>query len=158
EPLGAGIPPAGAAPAAMAAQQICPTDPADPLLEPEALQLMNVEFQDGAQPGASDLADGSGIKVAFIADGIDINNPDFLRNGRSIFDAYADFSAEGPDAPTSGAEAFGDASAIAAQGQVVYDLSQAVNPAHPLPPGCNVRIRGVAPGASLVALKAFGQN
>jgi hypothetical protein len=86
-------------------------DPADPLLEPEALQLMNVAFQDGAQPGASDLADGSGVIVAFLADGLDINNPDCRRNGSSIFSDYADFTTEGPDAPTDGAEAFGDASA-----------------------------------------------
>src|SRR5262249_41884274 len=158
EPRDAGVVGAGAAPAVMAPQQVCPSNPADPLLEPEALQLMNVAFQDGAQPGASDLADGSGTTVAFLADGLDINNPDFMRNGSSIFTEYADFTTAGPDAPTDGAEAFGDASAIAAQGQVTYDLSQVVNPAHPLPPGCNVRVRGVAPGASVVALKVFGQT
>jgi hypothetical protein len=154
----AGAPGAAAVPAVMATQQVCPPNPADPLLEPEALQLMNVAFQDDALPGASDLADGSGVTVAFLADGLDINNPDFTRNGNSIFTDYADFTTEGPDAATNGAEAFGDASAIAAQGNQVYDLSQAVNPAHPLPPGCNVRVRGVAPGASLVALKVFGQT
>src|SRR5262245_14487168 len=148
----------GAGPAVQPPQQICPSNPADPLLEPEALQLMNVAFQDGALPGASDLADGSGITVAFLADGLDIDNPDFMRNGSSIFTDYADFTSEGPDAPTDGAEAFADASAIAAQGRVTYDLSQVVNPSHPLPPGCNVRVRGVAPGASLVALKVFGET
>jgi hypothetical protein len=93
-----------------------------------------------------------------LADGLDINHPDFIRGGLPIFTDYADFTAEGPDAPTDGREAFGDASSIAAQGNVVYDLSQVVNPAHPLPPGCTVRVRGVAPGASLVALKIFGQS
>src|SRR5262249_8075319 len=151
-------PGAGAVPAVMPPQQLCPSNPADPLLEPEALQLMNVAFQDGALPGASDLADGSGVSVAFLADGLDINNPDFMRNGSSIFTDYADFTTEGPDAATDGAEAFADASAIAAQGNQVYDLSQVVNPAHPLPPGCNVRVRGVAPGASLVGLKVSGQT
>ena len=38
-----------------------------------------------------------------------------------------------------------------------YDLSDFVNPAHPLPPGCDIRIVGVAPGASIVALKAGGE-
>ena len=53
-----------------------------PLLEPEALQLMNVEFQPGSGiPAAHDLADGAGVKVAFIADGVDIANPDFTRGG-----------------------------------------------------------------------------
>jgi hypothetical protein len=153
-----GVAGVGAAPAVTASQQVCPPNPSDPLLEPEALQLMNVAFQDGALPGASDLADGTGVTVAFLADGLDINNPDFMRNGTSIFTDYADFTTEGPDAPTDGAEAFDDASSIAAQGRQVYDLSQVVNPAHPLPPGCNVRVRGVAPGASLVGLKVFGQT
>ena len=52
--------------------------------------------------------------------------------------------------------ALADASSIAAQGNQVYDLSRFVNAAHPLPPGCNVRIVGVAPGATLVGLKVFG--
>ena len=56
------------------------------------------------------------------------------------------------------AEAFGDASSIAAQGRQVYDLSTFVNPAHPLPPGCNIRVRGVAPGASLIGMKVFGEG
>jgi hypothetical protein len=138
-------------------QQLCPPDPNVPLLEPEALQLMNVALQPGSgSPAAHDLADGSGVKVAFIADGVDIHNPDFTRGGASVFADYQDFTGEGIDAPTSGGEAFGDAASIAAQGSQVYDLSRLVNAAHPLPPGCNVRIEGVAPGASLVGLKVFG--
>jgi hypothetical protein len=138
-------------------QQLCPPDPAAPLLEPEALQLMNVELQPGSgRPAAHDLADGSGVKVAFIADGVDIHNPDLTRGGASVFADYQDFTGEGIDAPTSGGEAFGDAASIAAQGSQVYDLSRFVNPAHPLPAGCNIRIEGVAPGASLVGLKVFG--
>ena len=94
--------------------------------------------------------------VAFLADGLDINNPDFIRaDGSHVFIDYQDFSGEGPNAVTSGAEAFGDASSIAAQGRLTYDLSNFVNPAHPLPPGCNIRILGMAPGASLVGLKIF---
>jgi hypothetical protein len=143
---------ATAAPTASALQQVCPSDPAVPLLQPEALQLMNVE------PGAHSLVDGTGVKVAWMADGIDINNPDFQRGGKTIFADYQDFSAEGLNAPTGGAEAFGDAGSIAAQGNQTYDLANFVNPAHPLPPGCTIRIKGVAPGASLVGLKVFGNN
>ena len=100
---------------------------------------------------------GAGVTVGFIADGLDINNPDFIRaNGQHVFTDYQDFSGDGLAAVTGGAEAFGDASAIAAQGRQVYDLSSFVNPAHPLPPGCNITVRGMAPGASLVGLKVFG--
>jgi hypothetical protein len=135
---------------------VCPTDPAKPLLEPEALQLTHDAFTDSSTPSAQQIATGKGVTVAFLADGLDINNPDFIRpDGSHVFTDYRDFSGEGPNAPTPGGEAFGDASSIAAQGNQVYDLSTYVNPAHPLPPGCTIRVLGMAPGASLVGLKVF---
>ena len=130
---------------------LCPSDPNVPMLEPEALDIMHV-------PAANALADGTGMKVALIADGLDPEHPDFQRDGASIFFDYQDFSTEGPNAPTDGAEAFGDASSIAAQGNQIYDLHDIVGPTHPLPVGCTVRVRGVAPGASLAALKVFGNE
>ena len=47
---------------------------------------------------------------------------------------------------------------IASQGNQTYDLSGFVNPAHPLPPGCNIKIEGIAPGASLAVLNVAGSN
>jgi hypothetical protein len=139
-------------------QQICPPNPAVPLLEPEALQVMNVEFQPGStQPAAHDLADGTGVKVGIIADGLDPNNPDLIRlNGEHVIFDFQDFSGYGNNAPTDGRESFLDAGAIASQGRQVYDLAGFVNPAHPLPPGCNIRIKGVAPGASLAVMNVAG--
>ena len=132
-------------------QQICPTDPSKPLVEPEALSIIHADQ-------AQSLVSGQGVKVAFVAEGIDTGNADFIRpDGSHVFVDYRDFTGEGPNAATSGAEAFGDASSIAAQGTVTHDLSRYVNPAHPLPPGCNVIVRGVSPGASLVGIKVFGQ-
>jgi Subtilase family len=155
--VAAQAPAPAAAGAAAQLQQVCPADPAVPLLEPEALQLTNTEFQRGAGvPAAHDLVDGSGVTVAFIADGLDINNPDLTRNGHSIVVDYQDFSGDGVNAVTGGGEAFGDAASIAAQGNQTYDLSTFVSPAHPLPPGCTIQIKGMAPGANLVALKVFG--
>jgi hypothetical protein len=162
----AALPTASSVTPAASLQQICPPDLATPLLQPEALQLMKVAFQPGSgQTGAHDVVDGNGhrvdgtgVRVAWLADGIDINNPDFQRDGTTIFSDYQDFTGEGTGAPTNGAEAFGDASSIAAQGNVTYDLNTFNNPAHPLPPGCNVRIEGVAPGVSLVGLKVFGEH
>ena len=100
---------------------------------------------------------GAGVTVAWIADGLDPNNPDFIRNGKSIFKDYVDFSGDGPDTQTGGEEAFGDASMIAAQGNETYDLSNWNNPAYPLPKGCDLKVEGLAPGASLIGLKAGGE-
>ncbi|MHB1835599.1 MAG: S8 family serine peptidase [Solirubrobacteraceae bacterium] len=137
--------------------QVCPSDPSKPLLEPEALQTTHTAYADPSIPQAQNLVTGQGVKVAFFADGIDVNNPDLIRpNGTHVIIDYKDFSGEGPSAPSNSLEAFGDASSIAAQGNTVYDLSKFVNPAHPLPPGCNITVRGMAPGASLIAIKVFG--
>jgi len=135
---------------------VCSTNAKKPQLEPEALQTMHVAYGDH-RTGAQSYTDGSGVKVAWLADGVDINNPDFIRaDGSPVFSDYRDFSTEGPNAPSSAAEAFGDASAIAAQGRQVYNIADYVNPAHPLPNGCYITVRGVAPGATLYGLKVFG--
>jgi hypothetical protein len=137
--------------------EVCPSNPDDPIVEPEALNTIHAYSSDGS-PSAQDLTTGAGVRVAYIADGIDRDNPDFIRpDGQHAIIDYQDFSGDGPNAPTGGGEAFGDASAIAAQGTVTYDLADFVNPAYPLPPGCNIRILGVAPGADIVAIKAGGE-
>ena len=134
-------------------QQICPTDPAQPIIEPEARTVMNVD-------AAEQLGfDGSGIKVGILADGIDPDNPDLIRpDGSHVIFDYEDFSGFGTNAPTDGREAFLDAGTIASQANQTYDLSGFVNPAHPLPAGCNIKIKGIAPGASLAVLNLAGPN
>ena len=140
-------------------QTVCPSDPSKPLLEPEALQTTHTAFDDPSTPQAANLADGSGVKVATFADGLDPNNPDLIRaNGQHVIADYQDFSGDGLNAPTGAAEAFGDVSSVAAQGNQTYDISQFVNPAHPLPAGCNIKIRGIAPGATLDVMKVFGNS
>jgi hypothetical protein len=131
-----------------------------PELDPEALQLTNTAFSNPATPQAQSLVTGKGVTVAFLADGLDINNPDFIRSdGSSVFVDYEDFSGDGVNAPTAGGEAFGDASSIAAQGRTTYNVGSVVNAAHPVPGGClPIRIEGMAPGASLMGLKIFGQT
>jgi hypothetical protein len=150
-PRAAGTTPSG--------QTICPADPSKPLLEPEALQTTNTAFDDPSTPQAANLADGSGVKVATFADGLDPNNPDLIRpNGQHVIADYQDFSGDGLNAATGAAEAFGDVSSVAAQGTQTYDISQFVNPAHPLPAGCNIKVRGIAPGATLDVMKVFGNS
>ncbi|MFZ1994584.1 MAG: S8 family serine peptidase, partial [Solirubrobacteraceae bacterium] len=133
-------------------QQICPSNPAQPLIEPEAREVMNVA-------PAEQITDGAGVRVGILADGIDPQNPDLIRpNGQNVIFDYQDFSGYGTSAPTDGREAFLDAGTIASQGNQTYDLSGFVNPAHPLPPGCNIKIEGIAPGASLAVMNMQGSS
>lgn len=137
-------------------------------LEPEALQLTNTAFLNSSTPQAQEILDGNGepvtgkgVKVAFLADGLDPNLAGFIRpDGSHVFIDYQDFSGDPAGTPTGGGEAFGDASSIAAQDNpkgkpLSFDISKFVNAAHPLPSPCDIRIRGMAPGASLVGLKVF---
>jgi hypothetical protein len=144
--------PAGPNVASSGPQPICPSDPQKPIVEPEAREVMNVD-------AAEQLADGTGIRVGIVADGIDPNNPDLIRpDGRHVIFDYEDFSGFGTNAPSDGRESFLDAGTIASQGNQTYDLSGFVNPSHPLPPGCNIKIKGIAPGASLAVINLSGPN
>jgi subtilisin family serine protease len=124
-------------------------------LDPEAIEAIHAAESPGQGPSAQGLGyTGAGVKVAFIADGVDPDNPDFIRaNGQHVFVDYEDFSGTGTNAPSNGGEAFLDSSSIAAQGRETYNVaSYGVGLSEP----CNIRVLGVAPGASLVGLNVFG--
>jgi hypothetical protein len=156
-------PAAPAAPAAAAAAaSIAKTPPGTcsattPQLGPDALPITRtVSTAPGAVTARSLGYTGAGVKVAFLADGIYRANVNLQRDGKSVISSYADFTGGGTTAPTEGGEAFMDANAIAGQGRQAYNVAGfgAQSPGT----ACDIRIEGVAPGASLVALKVFSNT
>jgi Subtilase family/Peptidase inhibitor I9 len=133
-------------PPAHLSSALCPSNPAKPLLEPEALSVTHTETDvKGDDQQASLVATGKGVIVA--NDGINqlAGNPNFVRaDGSPVV-----LDAPDPTEDDSDGEFYGDASSIAGQGLVTYDFAQEL-PFSGLPAGCTFRIKGVAPDASLV--------
>ena len=130
---------------------------ATPQLAPDTLPLTHTQSTAAGAVTARSLGyTGAGVKVAFLADGIATGNANLQRGGKSVISRYADFTGDGTAAPTEGGEAFIDANAIGGQGRQVYNVAGfgAQSPGS----ACKIKIEGVAPGASLVALKVFSNN
>jgi hypothetical protein len=134
------------APPADLSPKLCPTNPAKPLHEPEALSDVHASSDNPNAPDeANSIATGKGVIVA--NEGINelAGNPNFQRkDGTHVVLDAPDYTADDSDG-----EFYGDASSIAAQGTVTYDFSKEL-PFSGLPTGCTFTLIGDAPGASLV--------
>ncbi len=126
-------------------------------LDPEALQVIHAAYKNHATPQAQNYENGAGVTVAFMADGVDVNNPDLVRaNGQPVV-RQVDFSGDPANYPTAGGEAFLDASSIAAQGNETYNLNDQRAPIFRSSKPCpQIKVLGVAPGANVISLKVFG--
>jgi Subtilase family len=138
-----------------------------PLLEPEALHLINADnrrnadspIRSGPKSAHSLGYTGAGVNIAVFPDGMDPNLPDFQRNGNSAVTDYQDFTGEGTSAQTGGGEAFGDVSSLVSQGKTTYNLDEQINPDFAKTGGtCDVKVLGVAPGADVDVMKVFGNS
>ena len=146
-----------------ASTKVCGTASA-PLLEPEALHLINADNRTNANapvssgpPSAHSLGyDGRGVSIAVFPDGMDPNLPYFQRTNGSAVTDYQDFTGEGTAAPTGGGEAFGDVASLVAQGNTTYNLNEEINPDFSSFGACDVKVLGVAPGANVDVMKVFG--
>ena len=128
----------------------------NPEKDPEALNVINAQ-------GPS--YNGAGVKVAYIAGHINTTISDFQRNPAYVgagspagaVVSEQNFNGDPAGYDSGDLEAFLDMSSIAAQGNVIHDLSQFVSPAHPLPAGCDLTVTGDAPGATVTGLNVFSE-
>jgi hypothetical protein len=132
-------------------QQLCNTDPGQPLLEPEALASIHDASSNPDQPyEASAIATGQGVIVGNVdADSL-AGNPNMIRpDGQPVI-----IDAPNPDENVYSDEFNGDVSTIAAQGTVTYTYASQL-PYSNFPADCSFRIMGDAAGASIVSTGYF---
>jgi Subtilase family len=132
-----------------------------PLLQPDALMVTHTAYQNPKTPQAQNVATGKGVNVAIVSGPIDQYNPDFIRpDGTPVITDYENFASDPRDTPGGGGgadiESFLDMSSVASQGNQVMNVNQW---ADNLGKRCtDIRILGMAPGASVTWLDVFGQN
>ena len=127
-------------------------------LDPEGLSLTGTDSDNPSQPTARSLGiTGAGVKVAWIADGVDPNNINFIRaDNKSVFVDYQDFTGDGPGRRRAATRRSSTRTRSRARGST--STTSTASAPRPDPTACNIRIEGVAPGASLVGLDVFGER
>ncbi len=125
-------------------QQLCNTSPSKPLVEPEALTSIHATQANAA--GAT----GRGVIVGNVDADTLAGNLNMIRpNGQHVI-----IDAPDPNENVYSDEFNGDVSTMAAQGTVTYTYASQL-PFSNFPANCSFRIRGDAPGASLLTTGEF---
>ncbi|GAA5194467.1 hypothetical protein GCM10023322_58940 [Rugosimonospora acidiphila] len=127
----------------------CPTipgEPGKPAQEPEAMADIHASTGNPhSAEMANSIATGKGVVVAINGMNKLAGNPDFQRaDGSHVVINAPDYTVD-----ASNDEAYGDASSVAAQGNVVFSYAGAL-PNSNVPANCTFTIKGDAPDASLV--------
>jgi hypothetical protein len=151
------VPPGHAAASAALARGVCPAK-GKVQLDPEGVELVHAVSGNPDVPTARKLGfTGAGVTVGDMAVGIDPDEPEMIRpDGQHVIAVYKDFTGEGTKVQgPEDLESFLDDSVMAAQGRLVYDLHD-YTPY--MPKGCDIRLQGVAPGITIDAYKAYGDQ
>ena len=135
-------------------QQLCSTSPSKPLLEPEALTSIHDASDDPNAPDeASSIATGQGVIIGNVNADTLAGNPNLIRpNGQHVI-----IDAPDPTKNVFDDEFNGDVSTMAAQGTVTYTYASQL-PFSDFPSNCTFRIKGDAPGASLLTTGFFSDT
>ena len=125
-------------------QQLCNTNPSKPLVEPEALTSIHATQANAA--GAT----GRGVIIGNVDADTLAGNLNMIRpNGQHVI-----IDAPDPTENVYSDEFNGDVSTMAAQGTVTYTYASQL-PFSNVPANCSFRIRGDAPGASILTTGFF---
>jgi hypothetical protein len=127
-------------------QQSCNTNPSKPLVEPEALTSIHATQ-------ANKIATGRGVIIGNVDANSLAGNLNMIRpNGQHVI-----IDAPNPNENVFSDEFNGDVSTMAAQGTVTYTYASQLPFSH-VPAKCTFRIKGDAPGASLLSTGFFSDT
>jgi hypothetical protein len=143
--------PASAPATATGGQQLCSTNPNQPMLEPEELTSIHDASDDPSDgPEAESVATGTGVVIGNVDADTLAGNPNMIRPDGS----HVIIDAKNPNENVFSDEFNGDVSTMGAQGTVTYTYESQL-PFSNIPPTCTFTIQGDATGASILTTGSF---